>query len=1175
LVDAPAAVAKHRAAFVILSTYAEADGRTHAVQTAAGMFGGLAVDIDTGNPALADVLEAVRAVIGNAAAFVYSSASAAPDRRKWRVLVPLAAPLPGADYRDTQLALFELLAERGLECDTALSRPGQPVYLPNVPPERRGTDGAPLFYQSHVVAGPPLELAGHAIAARRDAARAGRATAEAEAAARTAAYRSQRLAHAAATGDAFDAIEHFNAHHTVADMLARYGFVANPHRPTHYRHPESQNGSFATEDRGDHWVCVSTWAHTLNAGRTTKTAHRAGDAFDLFVAFEHGGNRSAAVRTYTAEVRPWRPAPVVEDLAPPVRVERLEQPPVVPVETIRETVEEQIRWACTTRPPLAVVRAGTAAAKTTTAVRVGAETPGRVVWNVQSHAAAAQVVAMHHAAGHMDCAAVPPRDETTCRCWTDADARQLAEEHGGRPGLSMERAMAVGMPMLACSQCPLSGMVKRRERVEPVADLEAWADPFGDGAADAMPGADSLCEYWQRTHHATAQRILVQCQQRTERDPAAIAPEGWETVTVFTDENALAVLRPRVLILPEELAAVGSVLRAAAANKRAAVVKMRFGEHRSREYELAVWADAVAGVAERMVAVCAGRAEDGGNIVEQLLLPALDPQVVPRAPHRKLLALIAREKLPADFTAAAFELVRMMATGENANATLRVAADAEGVHHASIHRSWPLEFDPRVTHIMLDATADADALQRIRPDALVLDPPGAAARVHRAVQWWQEINPRTAPAVVVDAIERVVEDGGLQRAALMLCKSHRDVLFPRTRPRNGKPEDKPANVKAIAAWNGKKASTAEAATAARLAEAEKLAARVARIRERLARDADGNVVVEHHRGSRSRGSNAFMAANGVDGVAVIGHTRTNPVDIVGYLLATGMVEAVAAGDGGWGDVAGELPRTDGTTQVVRWRGYACPYWAAAARAINRADLEQTAARGRPNLDSGVPVWVVAAEPCGLPLADPPARLPAGVAAVVDAMRRLAEAGPEVAQIATDATEPGVSGGGESCQRSIGHTPSVCLREGWHDSPGVPAAAIVAAVGHPERTTKRWLADAVGMGLVVATGAARATRYALPAQVAAAGPPRAPAPAMAADPPPPPTTAAPPPRPAVRPTLEPVDPPPPRVDATPCVGWGWEPAWDVPPPPPPWHAMPAELAAPPPPPVAARAGPCAV
>jgi hypothetical protein len=503
----------------------------------------------------------------------------------------------------------------------------------------------------------------------------------------------------------------------------------------------------------------------------------------------------------------------------------------------------------------------------------------------------------------------------------------------------------------------------------------------------------------------------------------------------------------------------------------------------------------------------------------------------------------------------------LLALGEPTNAMLRVAADAGGEFHASVHRSWPLALDYNVSHIVLDATVDVEALKRIRPDAVVMDPPGAAACVHAAEQWWQEISPGTSPAVVVDAIERVLDAKGWKRAALMLCKRHRDVLFPRTRTTKRVPMDKPANVDAIAEWNAGKVSTTAASTDARRRAAEELARRVDRIRERLARDEHGNVMVEHHRGTRSRGSNAFMADAGVDGLAVIGHTRTNPVDIVGHLLATGMAQAVAAGDGAWGDVEGELPHVDGTTRRMRWRGYACPHWGAAARAINRADLEQTAARGRPNLDGGVPVLVVAAEPCGLPLADPPAQLPAGVAAVVAAIRRLTGGGSGVAQIATGGG--GESGnrsighgglvGGESCQRSIGHPPhppvSIGNRSIGHTptpylierlpietppTPGVSMDAIRAEMPTvPERTVRTWLADAVDRGLLQRTGDRRWTRYTLAAPAPDASP--APAPAAVPAPATPPATSSPAPAPQVVVRL---CQPPANVEAPP----GFVPLW---------------------------------
>jgi hypothetical protein len=361
--------------------------------------------------------------------------------------------------------------------------------------------------------------------------------------------------------------------------------------------------------------------------------------------------------------------------------------------------------------------------------------------------------------------------------------------------------------------------------------------------------------------------------------------------------------------------------------------------------------------------------------------------------------------------------------------------------------------------------------------------------------------------VVLDWAERALDAMGWRLAALVLPKRLRRLLFPQTRPRGGGPAmDRPVDVGALAAHMERTARGTQTLER-RLAIARGWAERVEVLRRRLARDANGNCVVEHHRGTRSRGSNAFMAAHGVDGLLVLGHQRTNPVDIAGAMLAIGQVADVVDGSP-WGDVAGELPHVDGTTRTVRWRGYRSETWAAMARALNRADLEQVAARARPTLAAGVPLLVVAAEPCGLPLADPPARMPAGVAEVVEAVRELAAGRPEGAEPApagdaTPATVTGTGGnlgnldtgtGGDSIgQRSIGRTVPVFYRTLADRNSPVAMGAIVARLGIPERTARRALTTAVAMGLLAREGAGRWTRYRVPVPVELVGPPPAPVP----------------------------------------------------------------------------------
>ncbi|MCP3658114.1 MAG: DEAD/DEAH box helicase family protein [Herbaspirillum sp.] len=305
LAQSPRSAPKHRAQFVIPSTYAESDGRAHEVQRARGKFGFLAVDVDSGSPSMAQIETALGEVLGQCEALIYTSSGATPDRMKWRVLIPLERALAGADYADTQSAFFDLLGAQGIEADRALERPGQPVFLPNVPPDRRGDDGAPVFYRWKHIRAPRLCLIGSPIEGLRERKRADDARAKAEAEAAREQRALIRAQHVAATGDDFEPIAHFNATHTIADLLARYCYARGP--KNNWRSPFQTSGSFATQDRGDHWVSVSGSDAAAGLGRDSKGGFRSGDAFDLFAFFEHGGDKRAAVRAYAQEVRPQKP----------------------------------------------------------------------------------------------------------------------------------------------------------------------------------------------------------------------------------------------------------------------------------------------------------------------------------------------------------------------------------------------------------------------------------------------------------------------------------------------------------------------------------------------------------------------------------------------------------------------------------------------------------------------------------------------------------------------------------------------------------------------------------------------------------------------------------------------------------------------------------------------------
>ncbi|MBL9050151.1 MAG: hypothetical protein JNK19_08580 [Tabrizicola sp.] len=288
---------KDQAQWFIPSTYAAFDARDHEVQRSKGSFPWLTLDVDGNNLSKSDMVEALGAVLGPCRYLIYSTSSATPENRKWRALVPLKEALAGADFPDTQRAFNDLLSDVSLGtliADAALERTGQPVYLPN-----------PLsgFYDYEVEKeAARLDLSpSHPVILRRDETRTKRAEAERAAEAR----RKQREAERAARpfGESETPIEAFNARHSVADLLERYGYT-RAGRSADWRSPYQSSGSYATRCYDDYWVSLSGSDASAGLGNETRSGARHGDAFDLYCHFEHGGNFTKAAREYMAELKP-------------------------------------------------------------------------------------------------------------------------------------------------------------------------------------------------------------------------------------------------------------------------------------------------------------------------------------------------------------------------------------------------------------------------------------------------------------------------------------------------------------------------------------------------------------------------------------------------------------------------------------------------------------------------------------------------------------------------------------------------------------------------------------------------------------------------------------------------------------------------------------------------------
>lgn len=325
---------KQNAQWAIFSTYVEHDARSHDRQREDGHFVALAGDIDTGNKTMVEVVNAIKEICGLVHFLVYSTSGATQENKKWRFLVPVKHNLPGYRYSEIQRAFFDLLEDRGIECDRALTRPGQPVYLPNVPADKRTLASIPRYYEYDVVKGQAVfDWSEGEIANRESKNFSDDQRRSFEAAEMAKKRREERKT----DFDDGNVVEAFNEAHTVAELLALYQYERLGNTDS-YRSRYQSSGSYATKDFGEYWVSLSATDAGNGIGRG-KDGYCAGDAFDLFVHYEHNNDFTNAVREYGEVINPAKPtaAQVLKPIMGSWEGEPLNQPsPAGEVETTDE-----------------------------------------------------------------------------------------------------------------------------------------------------------------------------------------------------------------------------------------------------------------------------------------------------------------------------------------------------------------------------------------------------------------------------------------------------------------------------------------------------------------------------------------------------------------------------------------------------------------------------------------------------------------------------------------------------------------------------------------------------------------------------------------------------------------------------------------------------------------------
>lgn len=276
------------------------DARVHDVQKARGQFVTLVGDIDKGNLSIDEVEAAAIKLVGDCAYLIHSTANAVKGNMRWRLILPLAAPAAFSEWHDAQLAMFDLMSAQGIEMDGVTERAGQIIFLPNVPfahdetgQPLRDTDGWPLFYAKKASStdAPGLDLQRGPIAEMISDVRRRRAEDERlREQMRLAAE--QRRANLPA-GEGESPIDAFNRSNKVADLLASYGYEQSPRNADDWRSPQQTSTSYATRVIGDKFVSLS--GSDAASGLGSQCASGCfDDNFDLFVHYEHGGDRKAA-----------------------------------------------------------------------------------------------------------------------------------------------------------------------------------------------------------------------------------------------------------------------------------------------------------------------------------------------------------------------------------------------------------------------------------------------------------------------------------------------------------------------------------------------------------------------------------------------------------------------------------------------------------------------------------------------------------------------------------------------------------------------------------------------------------------------------------------------------------------------------------------------------------------
>jgi hypothetical protein len=194
----------------------------------------------------------------------YTTSGSTWFKQKFRLIVPLAIPIPGKFFVFCQRILNDKLESLGIEPDRASERPGQICYLPN-----KGE-----FYRHHVNDGDLFHPEQWRKEIRRHLQKP----------------KPEKLKPKHPPTNNGTLIDRFNSLFGVESVLEKYRYQKRGRKWLSPNSESKQPG--VTVDDGKWFSCHGNDA---DIGRPTP-AGTFGDAFDLFVYYEHNGNRIDAMK---------------------------------------------------------------------------------------------------------------------------------------------------------------------------------------------------------------------------------------------------------------------------------------------------------------------------------------------------------------------------------------------------------------------------------------------------------------------------------------------------------------------------------------------------------------------------------------------------------------------------------------------------------------------------------------------------------------------------------------------------------------------------------------------------------------------------------------------------------------------------------------------------------------